>query len=195
MTHQHPLAPPTAAGSTVRDRLWLWGHDAGAHDEGWGLPGPSRISPAEAASYLGVPNLIMVRYGGRPPLPLDRYAGTYVDSTYGAVVVSFAGGSLHAQIVNEPVEDLEPAAYFDSSTIIIGFVLLGRWLEARAKSQAGGAIRELLALEPPTARRLEGNDERDVPLGADARHQKSGRSPEGRNVAVPRVSGVHTVCF
>ncbi|HJP89836.1 MAG TPA: heavy metal translocating P-type ATPase [Candidatus Limnocylindrales bacterium] len=49
---------------------------------------------------------------------------------------------------------LEPAAYFDSSTIIIGFVLLGRWLEARAKTQAGGAIRKLLALEPPTARRL-----------------------------------------
>ncbi len=59
---------------------------------------------------------------------------------------------------------LEPAAYFDSSTIIIGFVLLGRWLEARAKSQAGGAIRELLALEPPVARRLDGDVERDVPL-------------------------------
>ena len=55
---------------------------------------------------------------------------------------------------------LEPAGYFDSSTIIIGFVLLGRWLEARAKSQAGGAIRKLLALEPPMARRLEGEGDR-----------------------------------
>ncbi len=59
---------------------------------------------------------------------------------------------------------LEPAAYFDSSTIIIGFVLLGRWLEARAKSQASGAIQRLLALEPPTARLVERDDERDVPL-------------------------------
>jgi P-type Cu+ transporter len=59
---------------------------------------------------------------------------------------------------------LEPAAYFDSSTIIIGFVLLGRWLEARAKSQASGAIRGLLALEPPTARLLAGEAERDVPV-------------------------------
>jgi hypothetical protein len=58
----------------VRDRLWLWGHDAGAHDDGWGLPGPSRITPAEAAFYLGVPNLILVRYHGRPPLPLDQFA-------------------------------------------------------------------------------------------------------------------------
>ena len=61
---------------------------------------------------------------------------------------------------------LEPAAYFDSSTLIIGFVLLGRWLEARAKGQAGGAIRRLLALEPPVARRIEGDREEDVPLGA-----------------------------
>ena len=61
---------------------------------------------------------------------------------------------------------LEPAAYFDSSTIIIGFVLLGRWLEARAKSQASGAIRELLALKPPTARLIAGGTEHDVPVSA-----------------------------
>jgi hypothetical protein len=59
---------------TLRDRLWLWGHDAGSHNDGWGLPGPSRITPVEAALYLGIPNLIMVRYRGRPPLPLDQYA-------------------------------------------------------------------------------------------------------------------------
>jgi len=60
--------------STVRDRLWLWGHDAGAHNDGWGLPKPSRITPAEAAFYLGIPNLIMVRYRGRPATPFDQYA-------------------------------------------------------------------------------------------------------------------------
>src|SRR5262249_34517272 len=59
--------------TTVRDKLWLWGHDSGAHNEGWGLPGASRITPAEAAFYLGIPNLIMVRYHGRPPLPFDQY--------------------------------------------------------------------------------------------------------------------------
>ncbi len=32
---------------------------------------------------------------------------------------------------------LEPAAYFDSSTIIIGLILMGRWLEARARSEHG----------------------------------------------------------
>src|SRR5437762_6522180 len=61
-------------GSTVRDKFWLWGHDAGSHNDGWGLPGPSRITPAEAAFYMGIPNLIMVRYKGRPLLPLDQFA-------------------------------------------------------------------------------------------------------------------------
>ena len=44
----------------VRDRLWLWGHEAGAHDAEWNLPRPSRITPLGAACYLGIPNLLMV---------------------------------------------------------------------------------------------------------------------------------------
>jgi hypothetical protein len=74
MANQEVPAGRPQEGLTVRDRLWLWGHDAGSHNEGHGLPGPSRITPAEAAAYLGIPNLLMVRYKGRPPLPLDGYA-------------------------------------------------------------------------------------------------------------------------
>ena len=59
---------------TVQDRLWLWGHDAGSHNRSWGLPAPSRITPAEAALYMGVPNLIMVRYNDRPAPPFLQYA-------------------------------------------------------------------------------------------------------------------------
>jgi hypothetical protein len=60
--------------SIVRDKLWLWAHDSGSHNESWGLPKHSRITPAEAAFYLGIPNLIMVRYLGLPSLPFDQYA-------------------------------------------------------------------------------------------------------------------------
>src|SRR4029077_13139691 len=42
--------------------------------EGGAVPVPARFPPAEAAFYLGVPNLIMVRYKGRPLLPLDQFA-------------------------------------------------------------------------------------------------------------------------
>jgi Cu+-exporting ATPase len=54
--------------------------------------------------------------------------------------------------------------YFDSAAVIIGLVLLGRWLEARAKGEAAGAIRSLLELRPPTARVLRPGGERDVPV-------------------------------
>ena len=60
--------------STVRDRFWIWGHVAGSHDEHWNLPAPSRITPVEAAHYLGVPNLLMVNYGGKPEPPFDQEA-------------------------------------------------------------------------------------------------------------------------
>ncbi|WBU53495.1 heavy metal translocating P-type ATPase [Paracoccus sp. SCSIO 75233] len=42
--------------------------------------------------------------------------------------------------------------YFESAAVIVTLILLGRWLEARAKGQAGQAIRRLLDLAPSTAR-------------------------------------------
>ena len=59
---------------TVRDRLWLWGHQAGSHTTGpakdiWKLPGESRITPAEAAEYMGIPNCILVVYADQPRPP------------------------------------------------------------------------------------------------------------------------------
>jgi P-type Cu+ transporter len=54
--------------------------------------------------------------------------------------------------------------YFDSAAVIIGLVLLGRWLEARAKGQAAGAVRGLLELRPPTARVLRPGGERELPI-------------------------------
>jgi len=54
--------------------------------------------------------------------------------------------------------------YFDSAAVIIGLVLLGRWLEARAKGQAAGAIRALLDLRPSSARVLREGREADLPV-------------------------------
>ena len=59
---------------------------------------------------------------------------------------------------------IEPVSYFDSSTIIIGLVLLGRWLEARAKGRTTGAIRRLVGLSPTTARLVEDGIDREVAL-------------------------------
>ncbi|HEY7970356.1 MAG TPA: heavy metal translocating P-type ATPase [Candidatus Limnocylindrales bacterium] len=59
---------------------------------------------------------------------------------------------------------LHPDTYFDSAMVVIGLVLLGRWLEARAKTRAGGAIRRLVGLQATNARRIEGAEERVVAL-------------------------------
>ena len=61
---------------------------------------------------------------------------------------------------------LEPVTYFDSSTIIIGLVLLGRWLEARAKVRTTGAIRRLAGLSPTTARLVRDGIDTEVALEA-----------------------------
>ncbi len=39
---------------------------------------------------------------------------------------------------------IEPVTYFDSAAMIIGLILTGRWLEARARSQASGAVAALV---------------------------------------------------
>ena len=57
---------------TIRDRFWLWGHEAGSHDCEWNLPTTSRMTPVEAACYLGIPNLLMIRYNGKPAMPYDQ---------------------------------------------------------------------------------------------------------------------------
>ena len=54
--------------------------------------------------------------------------------------------------------------YFDSAALIIGLILFGRWLEARAKGQAAGAVKALLKLRPDTARVLREGGEREIPI-------------------------------
>ena len=59
---------------------------------------------------------------------------------------------------------LEPETYFDSAAVIIGLVLGGRFLEARARGETAGAIRALMELQPPVARLVRDGVERDVPV-------------------------------
>jgi Cu+-exporting ATPase len=58
-------------------------------------------------------------------------------------------------------EDGSVAVYFEAAAVIVLLVLLGQVLELRAREQTGGAIRALLDLAPPAARRIgqDGNEE------------------------------------
>ncbi len=56
------------------------------------------------------------------------------------------------------------SVYFEAACVIVTLILLGRYLEARAKGRTGAAIRRLMGLRPETARVQRGGTFRDVPL-------------------------------
>jgi len=69
------------------------------------------------------------------------------------------------------VPSLAQHAYFEAAVTIIALINLGSALESRARGKTSSAIRRLLGLQPRTARLVEGDQERDVPietLGAGA---------------------------
>ncbi len=76
--------------------------------------------------------------------------------------------------------------YFDTSAAIITLILLGRFLEARARSHTSDAIRRLISLAPRTARVLRDGSELDVPV-ADVRVGDLVRVRPGETVAVDGV--------
>ncbi len=73
-----------------------------------------------------------------------------------SVVVTFFPGFIPSTI--------EHAVYFDSSATIIALILLGRYLEARAKGRTSDAIRKLIGLQAKTARVMRDGVELDLPV-------------------------------
>jgi Cu+-exporting ATPase len=73
--------------------------------------------------------------------------------------------------------------FYETAAIITGFVLIGRWLEARAKGQAAGAVRALMRLQPGVARVVRDGREVEVPL-PDVRVGDLVRIRPGERVAV-----------
>ena len=93
--------------------------------------------------------------------------GSAVAWTWSAVAVLFLGAgdigmTMHMSLT--PSGDTGAEVYFEVAAGIVALVLLGRWLEARARRTAGSAIRALLALAPDTATVLRDGAEVDVPV-------------------------------
>ncbi|MCM0028726.1 MAG: heavy metal translocating P-type ATPase [Polynucleobacter sp.] len=76
---------------------------------------------------------------------MDLLVALGTSAAYGLSVYQLAFGDPHA-------------LYFEGAAVIISMVLLGKWLEARAKQKTGEAIRALHALWPQQARVLKTND-------------------------------------
>jgi Cu+-exporting ATPase len=68
------------------------------------------------------------------------------------------------QLIADPEGHGMPQLYFESSAVVITLVLLGKWLEGRAKRQTVDAIRALESLRPDTALVRRGGQDLELPL-------------------------------
>jgi Cu+-exporting ATPase len=82
--------------------------------------------------------------------------GTSVAYFYSMVVVLFP--SLFTTGV------VQPHLYFHTSAAIITLILLGRFLEARAKGQTSAAIKKLIRMQPKTALVIREGEQREIPV-------------------------------
>ena len=79
----------------------------------------------------------------------------YAYSIYGFVDHVLSEGTLLGEIHN---------LYFEVAALLITFVLLGKWLEARAKGSTSEAIQKLMGLQAKTARVLRNGENIDIPV-------------------------------
>ncbi len=99
-------------------------------------------------------------------------------AAYGySVVATFLPGVLPPDAVH---------VYYEASAVIVTLVLLGKWIEARAKGRTSSAIRALLTLRPDTARVVRDGAEVEVPV-ADVRVGDLVRVRPGERVPVDGV--------
>lgn len=80
-------------------------------------------------------------------------------SLYEFVRYWLATGSVWA-----PVGEKIPNLYFEIGVLLITFVLMGKWLEARAKGRTSDAIKKLMGLQAKTARVLRERTTVDIPV-------------------------------
>ncbi|MEM1079015.1 MAG: heavy metal translocating P-type ATPase [Pseudomonadota bacterium] len=93
---------------------------------------------------------------GAPDMNALVALGTGAAWSY-SMVATFAPGLL---------PETTRAVYFEAAAVIVVLILLGRWLEARAKGRTGAAIQSLLGLQVPNARLLRDGVPVDVPVEA-----------------------------
>lgn len=147
-----------------------------AHKRAWGL--------RTAVSWpigLALMALTMFLPGGEPwvrwvsfalAIPVQFWAGwpflrnAVLRGRYGTATMDtlLSIGTLAAFILSTYELVAGGELYFDTATMLIAFLSMGRYLEARAKKRASGAIQKLLELGAKEAHVLVGDSERLIPI-------------------------------
>ncbi|HSH21459.1 MAG TPA: heavy metal translocating P-type ATPase [Candidatus Caenarcaniphilales bacterium] len=132
---------------------------------------PARPLPMEQLNLLFLlPATLVQFWAGRRFYAAAYRAARHVSANMSTLVVlgTTAAWAYSTIVALSPelvmAAGIEPLTYYDSSAVIIGLVLTGRWLEARAKAQTAGAVRRLVGLQAKTARLVRDGREQDVPL-------------------------------
>lgn len=86
---------------------------------------------------------------------MDLLVALGTSAGYGLSVYHLLAGSGHHGSI---------PLYFEASAVVITLILMGKWLEARAKRQTTEAIRALQALRPATARVRRNGIEQELPI-------------------------------
>ncbi|MFZ5453927.1 MAG: heavy metal translocating P-type ATPase [Thermodesulfobacteriota bacterium] len=134
------------------------------------LPGWLGLTPQTLAYLLLIFTTPVLFYSGAPFLRgafiAARHAAANMDTLVAlgtsAAYIYSAWVTIWPLSVAAPGKT--PELYFDTTAMIITFILLGRWLEARTRGRASQAIRRLFALAPPSARVRRNGQEVEVPL-------------------------------
>lgn len=64
---------------------------------------------------------------------------------------------------------IHPHVYYEAAAVIIAFILLGKLLEERAKSNTSSALKKLMGLQPKTVRILIDDQEQEIPIASVTR--------------------------
>jgi heavy metal translocating P-type ATPase len=108
------------------------------------------FGPGRGFFRIGLPALLR----GAPEMNTLVALGTGAAWSY-SVVATFAPGIMPAGTAN---------VYYEPAAVIVTLILLGRWLEARAKGRTGAAIERLLGLQAKTARVERDGELRELPI-------------------------------
>lgn len=140
------------------------------------------IQFALTAAVLFGPGRVFLRRGipallrGAPEMNALVAMGALAAFVYSAVVTLMPGLLPEASRV----------VYFEAAAVIVTLILLGRWLESRARGHAGAAISRLVGLRPATARVIRPGGTVDLPVAELAPGDLVALAP-GERVAVDGV--------
>ena len=111
-----------------------------------------------------------------------RYGAANMDTLIGIGTSAAYFYSLAAVVFAEPLRAYidTDVVYFDVAIIVIAFITLGKYLEARSKLKTGDAIEKLLNLQAKVALVLRGGKELEIPIGQVVRGDLLVVKPAGR---------------